>query len=114
MVRIKYKEAIGLKIKSGKPSKGEKPSKADLQKLYVKESKSIREVAEVLCCSKDMVYRALQEDGIERRAKTRRSQLRAHKLVYLKDEIEKKGYRQVAIELGVGVTTLRDYIRANK
>ncbi|MBA7617473.1 hypothetical protein ES703_24788 [subsurface metagenome] len=114
MARIKYQEAVGLEVKRGKPTKGKKPEKKELHRLYVKESKSIREVAEVLCCSKDMVYRALQEYGIERRAKTRRSQLRAHKLVYLKDEIEKKGYRQVAIELGAGVTTLRDYIRANK
>ncbi|TET67937.1 MAG: hypothetical protein E3J56_12095 [Candidatus Aminicenantes bacterium] len=113
MARIKYKEAIGMKVGKGRPAIGIKPDKRELERLYVKESQSIREVAEELRCSKDMVYRALQEYGIERRGKTRRSQLRAHKLIYLKDEIEKKGYTQVAIELGVGITTLRDYIRAN-
>jgi len=114
MTRIKYKEAAGFEVKKGRPSKSNKPSKTKLKRLYVKESKSIREVAEILECSKDMVYRALKKYGIERRPKTRRSQLRVHSLTYLKDEIDKKGYKQAAIELGVGVTTLRDYMRANE
>jgi DNA invertase Pin-like site-specific DNA recombinase len=46
-------------------STGEKPSKSEMRRLYIKESKSIREVAEVLGCSKDMVYRTLGEYGIE-------------------------------------------------
>jgi transposase len=103
-----------MNVGKGRPAIGIKPEKKELAKLYVRESKSIREVAQMLGCSKDMVYRALQEYRIERRGKTRRSQLRVHKMVYLKDEIEKKGYRQVAIELGVGITTLRDYIKDNE
>ena len=111
MVRIKYKEAIGLEVKRGKPSKGEKPSKSELQKLYVKESKSIREVAEVLCCSKDMVYRALKEYGVERRLRINRSKLRVYYLAYLKGEIKKKGYKEVAKELGITTDTLRKHIK---
>jgi len=111
MPRIKYKEAAGLKAKRGKPAKGRKPTKASLEKLYIKESKSIREVAEALGCSKDMVYRALREYGIERRARTRRSLLRTYKLDYLKRQIKSKGYKQVAADLGVGITTLRDYMK---
>ena len=114
MARLKYKEAAGIEAKKGKPAVGKKPEKNELQKLYIKESRSIREAAEILGCTKDMVYRALQEYGIERRGKTRRSQLRVYKLAYLNDEIDKKGYRQVATELGVGITTLRDYMRVNK
>jgi len=68
MARIKYKEVAGLKVKRGKPASGKKPGKAELKRLYIKESKSIRKVADVLGCSKDMVYRALKECGIERRS----------------------------------------------
>ncbi len=111
MPRIKYKESVGLKAKKGKPAIGKRPEKVELKKLYVKESKSIREIAETLGCSKDMVYRSLGKYGLEVRSKTRRSQLRVYEIDYLRDEIKNKGYKQVAVELGVGVTTLRDYIR---
>jgi len=114
MARIKYKEAIGLKAERGKPSKGEKPSESELKRLYIKESRSIRVVAKALRCSKDMVYRSLKEYGIELRSKTRRSQLRVYELDYLRSEIDSKGYKQVAADLGVGVTTLRDYMKAKE
>lgn len=114
MAIIKYKEAAGLEVKKGKPSIGMKPSKADLKKLYIRESKSIREVADVLGCSKDMVYRSLKEYGIELGSKTRRSQLRVYDLGYLRSEIYSKGYKQVAADLGVGVTTLRDYMKTKE
>lgn len=114
MARIKYKEAAGIEVKKGRPAKTKKPSKAELKRLYEKESKSIREVAKILGCSKDMVYRALKRYGVERRPKTRRPQLRVHSFTYLKNKIDKRGYKQAAIELGVGVTTLRDYMRANE
>ena len=114
MARIKYKEAVGQEVRRGRPSTGKKPSKIELKKLYVEESMSIREVAEQLECSKDMVYRSLKEYGIELRFKTRRSQLRVYELDYLRNEIDSKGYKQVAADLGVGVTTLRDYMKANE
>lgn len=114
MIRIRYKEAAGIEAKRGKPASGKKPEKKELQRLYVKESRSVREVAEILGCSKDMVYRALQEHGIERRDRIRRSQLRAFKLDFLRNQIKNKGFKHVAAELGVGITTLRDYINANR
>ena len=40
MARIKYREAIGLDVKRGKPSIGKKPRKSELKRLYIKESKS--------------------------------------------------------------------------
>ena len=48
MPRIKYQEAIGLEVKRGRSPAGPAPSKADLVKLYVKEERSVRDVAAVL------------------------------------------------------------------
>jgi len=110
MARIQYKEVAGLEAKSGKPAIGEKPTKGDLKKLYAKESKSIREVAEVLECSKDMVYRLLKEYGIERRPYNKRSKLRNFDKSFLKREVRNKGITKVANELSVDVRTLRKYI----
>jgi len=90
----------------------DKPSKSELFKLYNNESMSIRETAETLGCSKDMVYRALNEYGIERRDhRMKKSQLRDYDLSFLKREIKNKGYNRVASELGVHNTTLRRYVK---
>lgn len=98
-----------------KPGIGPKPTKAELKRLYVKESRSVRNIAELLGCSKDMVYRALQEYGIERREHTqKRSRLSEFDLMTLKREIKAKGFNQVATELGVHNTTLRRYVEKMK
>ena len=73
MPRIKYKEASGIEVRIGKPSIGKKPGKDELEGLYIKEAKSIREVAEIIGCSKDMVYWTLKELRIERRPDNKRS-----------------------------------------
>lgn len=111
MARIKYKEAAGIEAKKGKPSAGRKPEKTELKKLYIKESRSIREAAEIMGCSKDMVYRGLKEYKIEIRPGYNRSKLRIYDLAYLKREIKKKGYKEFALELGVDVSTLRKHIK---
>ena len=111
MPRIKYEEAVGLKAKKGKPAIGKRPEKAELKKLYIEESKSIREIAEILGCSKDMVYRSLEEYQIERRPGYNRSKLRIYELAYLKREIKKKGHKEFALELGVDASTLRKHIK---
>lgn len=92
-------------------AKGIKPDKSQLLKLYVRESRSIRVIAEHLGCSKDMIYRSLEEYQIERRPGYNRSKLRIHDLAYLKREIKKKGYKEFALELGVDVSTLRKHIK---
>ena len=112
MARIKYKEAIGLEVKRGRPAKGNKPSEKILKKLYIKESRSIREIVNILGCSKDMVYRGLKEYGIERRTKAKRSGLHRYKLKYLERETKKNGFSQVANKLNVDVTTLRRYLNS--
>ncbi len=113
MPTIKYKEAEGLEVKQGRPP-GERPSKTELKKLYITESKSIREVAEVLDCSKDMVYRALTEYGIEIRTNKRRSKLKDISLSILEREIERKGIRGYARELEVDESTLRHHIKVRR
>jgi transcriptional regulator with PAS, ATPase and Fis domain len=110
MARIKYKEAAGLKVKRGRPS-SKKPSKAELRRLYVRESKSIREVAEILGCSKDMIYRCLKEYGIERRARVPKSSLAQYEIQHLREMVGREGYNQTAEKLGVGRAALWMYIK---
>jgi len=111
-MRIHYKKAIGQKTKLGRPSSGKKPDKKELTNLYIKEAKSIREIAEHLGCSKDMIYRSLEEYKIERRPGYNRSKLRIYDLAYLKREIKKKGYKAFALELEIDVSTLRKHIKS--
>jgi len=113
MARIKYREAIGLEVKQGRPPLGNRPAKKELQRLYVKESKSIRETAEILGCSKDMVYQCLRDYGIERRVGIKRSKLRAYDLEFLKKKIQKKGFRGTAEAIGINERTLRDYMKSS-
>lgn len=95
----------------GKPATGTKPGKTELRKLYMKESRSVREVAEILGCSKDMVYRALKEFGIERRPHTWEPKLSQYDLEFIRETVKKKGYRKGAKELGVDKSTLFRYLR---
>jgi len=111
MARLKYKEAAGIEAKKGKPSAGKKPEKTELKKLYIKESRSIREAAEILGCTKDMVYRALLEYGIERRPNTWSPKLDRFDLNHIRETVKEKGYRNGAQELGVDKSTLYRYLR---
>jgi transposase len=112
MARIKYKEAAGLIVKRGKPIIGKKPERNDLIKLYINESKSIREIAELLNCSKDMIYRSLKEYEVERRAgsKGKRSKLRKFKKDDIVKKVDKKGLTNTAKEIGVDIRTLKKYL----
>jgi transcriptional regulator with PAS, ATPase and Fis domain len=111
MARIKYKEAVGIKVKKGKQTKGKKPGKRTLKKLYVQDSKSIREIADILDCSKDMIYRAMKEYGIERRSNARKPKLNNYDLKYINETVSEKGYRKGAQELGVDKSTLFRYLK---
>jgi transposase-like protein len=116
MARIKYQEAIGLEVKRGRPAVGLAPEKDRLTKLYVKEGRSIRDIAETLGCSKDIVHRRLKEFGIKARSNARRSKLRTIPLWDLKAAIRKKGIRGYARELKIDEGTVRHHlkIRRNK
>lgn len=98
----------------GKIPKGPKPGKSVLRRLYVKDSKSIREIAEALGCTKDMVHRSLQEYGIEIRTNKRRSSLVKYKLSELYKGVKAKGVRGYARELGVDESTLRHHLKVRK
>jgi len=87
------------------------PKKGELQRLYVDETKSIREIAGLLKCSKDKVYRALKEYGIERRTHTWAPKLSQYDLEFIREIVKKKGYRKGAQELGVDKSTLYRYMR---
>ncbi|MGB3863382.1 MAG: hypothetical protein WBF32_14090 [Candidatus Aminicenantaceae bacterium] len=114
MARIKYKKAAGLTVKRGKPPIGKKPSKIELKKLYIKESRSIREVAEILGCTKDMVYRALKEFGIQTREHVKKSILWDYSLESLEMGIKEKGLRGFARDLGINESTLRYHIKKTR
>jgi hypothetical protein len=111
MARIKYQEAIGMEVKPGRPPAGPAPTKYQLIELYVKQSGSVRHVAAALGCSKDMVYRALKECGINRRSKTRISRLYQYDIQLLKAGIEEKGVRGFARSVGVDASTLRYHLK---
>lgn len=114
MSRIKYQEAIGLEVKRGRPPVGPPPSRADLVKLYVKEGRSVRDVAATLGCSKDIVHRALGKYGIAARPNASRSRLRIIALSILRAGAREKGIRGYARELGVDEGTLRHHLKVRK
>jgi DNA-binding CsgD family transcriptional regulator len=97
-----------------KPVKRPKTKEKELRQLYVKKSKSIREIADILGCSKDMVYRSLQEYGIERRTNKRRSKLINYKLSILERGVKSKGIRGYSRELGIDESTLRHYLKIRR
>jgi len=110
MPRIRYQEALGLEVRRGRPPRGRKPSKNELQRIYIKESKSIREVARELGCTKDMIYRCLKEYNIETREPVKKTNLWEYDLESLKKAIIDKGTRGFARELGVRESTLRYHV----
>lgn len=99
------------KARVGRPPSGIAPPKKVLFQLYDEERKSIREIGEILGCSKDMVARALKAYGIEARTRVRRSGLAKYKREALEATVREKGVRGTARELGVNASTLSRYLR---
>lgn len=93
---------------------GAKPAKADLQRLYAREGKTVRDIAAALGCSKDMVHRALKEYGIEARSVARRSRLQEIPLAKIEAEVRALGLRGAARALGVDHSTLAQHLRARR
>jgi len=107
------RKANGFYVKKQGPGRptGDRPKKVELQRLYVEEKKSIREIADLLSCSKDRIYRALREYGIERRPHTWVPRLERYDLEFLRRMVTKKGYSKGAKELGVDKSTLYRYLK---
>ena len=103
-----------MKLKGGRPSTVKKPSKEDLRKLYEAEGRSVREIAELLRCSKDIVFRCLKEYQIKARTNARRSSLRNYDLSFLEAGIKGNGLRGFARELRIDKSTLLHHIKKRK
>lgn len=93
---------------------GAKPAKADLQRLYAREEKTIREIAAALGCSRDMVHRALKEYGIKARPVARRSRLQDIPLKKIEAEIAVHGLRGAARAFGMDHSTLAQHVKARR
>jgi hypothetical protein len=114
MTRTKCEKAEGPVKRGGRPSIGKKPTKIELERFYEKESKSVRDIAELLGCSKDMIFRCLKEYQIKARPNARRSSLRRYDLQFLEAGIKEKGLRGFARELRIDKSTLIHHIRVRK
>ena len=77
----------------GKPKFSKKPDKETLLNLYVKQSKSIRAVAEELSLHADTVHYWLEKYGIKTRSKARKSQLIHIPLEEIEGNIKELGIR---------------------
>ena len=108
-------ESVHLKKKEIKEMKA-RPTKKRLERLYVKEGRSVRETASRLDCSKDTVARMLKEYGIAARPGIgrRQSQLSKYRLSDLRASIRAQGIRGTARNLGVNEGTLRHYLKTRK
>ena len=112
MARIKYQEVVGHEVKRGRPSTGIKPDRDKLVHLYIQESRSIRDIAHVLGCKKDVVHYWLKKYGIKTRPMAKRSKLLKYSLYDLKEGVKKRGIRGYAMVLGVNASTLSRFLRS--
>lgn len=98
--------------------KGAKPGKAELEKLYSREGKSVRDIAAALGCSKDIVHRALKQYQIPARSKAganiKRSKLWAIRLRDIENEVKARGLRGAALALGVDHGALCNHLKARR
>ena len=69
-----------MKVGKGRPAIRIKPDKRELERLYVKESQSIRDIASQLGLHPDTIHYWLKKYGITTRSRAKRSKLRKHKL----------------------------------
>jgi hypothetical protein len=103
-----------LKKRCGRPAYITKPPEDDLRRLYEAESRSVRDIANLLGCSKDIVFRCLREYKITPRTNARRSFLRQYDIADLKAGVREKGIRGLAKELGIDESTLRHHLKIRK
>jgi hypothetical protein len=75
---------------------------------------SIREIGEILRCTKDIVARALKGYGIKARPNASRSRLRTIDLYVLEEAVRSKGIRRYARELGITEGTLRHHLKVRR
>lgn len=100
-----------MDVKQGRPKISKNPRKAELQRFYVEEDKSIRQIATHLGLHPDTIHYWLKKYGIKTRSMAKRSKLRKHKRSTLKRGIKEYGIRGYAKQLGVHENTLRNYLK---
>ncbi len=88
-----------------------KPDKKTLERLYIDQSLSIRDIAAKLGLHPHTIHYHLRRYGIETRGNEKRSTLRAYRIETLEKGISEKGLRGYARELGVHENTLRHYLK---
>ena len=113
MPRIKDEE-IGVDVKPGRPKIGKNPRKLELQRLYAREGKSIREIASRLGLHPDTIHYWLKKYGIKTRSMAKRSKLRKYKRSTLEEGIREYGIRGYAKQLRVHESTLRHHLKVKK
>lgn len=93
----------------------QRPSRADLERLYVHARLSLRDTAAALGVTKDTARRALDEHGLERRPRgAKRSRLSDIPVALLEANVRAEGLRGHARTLGVDPATLLEHIRRER
>ncbi|GAH79284.1 unnamed protein product [marine sediment metagenome] len=113
MARIRDKE-IGMNAKPGRPKIGKNPRKIELQRLYAREGKSIREIAAHLGLHPDTIHYWLKKYDMKTRSMAKRSKLRKYKRSALEEGISEYGIRGYAKQLRVHESTLRHHLKVKK
>ena len=113
---MNYRKAADLKVEKRSPGRPVKKrlEKKELQRLYVEEGRSIRDIAKIQRCTKDIVYRSLQAYGIKRRSHIKESKLTSYKLSDLKARIKERGYRKAGEDLGMTGQALWKYLKKER
>lgn len=110
MARIKNEE-ISTNVKLGRPKISKNPSKVELQRLYIKDGKSIRQIAAILGLHPDTIHYWLKKYEIRIRSRAKRSKLRKYNHSIIDKGIKEHGIRGYARKLGVHENTLRHYLK---
>jgi len=97
--------------KRGRPLNDRTPSRDVLVRLYVKEGRSVRDVAEAVGCPRTTILDALKRHDIPVRSRAKRSRLRDINPALIRADIATKGVSATAKALNVDRATLRHYIR---
>jgi len=103
-----------MDVKPGRPKIGKNPRKVELQRLYAREGKSIREIASHLGLHPDTIHYWLKKYGIKTRSMAKRSKLRKYKHSTLEEGIREYGIRGYAKQLEVHESTLRHHLKVRE
>ena len=113
MARIKDEET-SMDVKLGRPKISKNPNKIELQRLYAKDGKSIRQIAAHLGLHPDTIHYWLKKYGIKTRSKAKRSKLRKYNRSSLEKGVKEYGIRGYAKQLGVHESTLRHHLKVRE